>query len=333
MKTYRACDSAPFVFDLLVLACIESKKIDQALEIHNLLRSKNVLLRTWTCDRLIELVSKNRGCFKGYDLYRQIFRDEGVRRQSVSTFNTLMIGFHREGFVDKVEEVWSEMERIGCVPNVYSYNVLMATYCECNRMEDAIRIWKDMDEKGLERDLVAYNTIIAGFCSVGEVAKAEELYREMVMKGLEGTCVTFEHLIKGYCTTGDIGSVMILYDDMCRRGFSLENPTVNVIVRLLCDKHEFDAAAEFWRKALKKHEGFLEKENYERLIKGLCHVGKMEEALQFQAEMVRRGFELDSEIYLAFIEGYLKQGNETIASKLRAEMLGTQNSTESLIVT
>ncbi|KAK6121386.1 hypothetical protein DH2020_044868 [Rehmannia glutinosa] len=337
IKTYRICDSAPFVFDLLVKACLESKKIDLAIEIHAILKSKNVLLRTSTCNSLIELVSKSSGCFAGYDLYREIFYvdveniagngkcGKGVF-PSANTLNVVMIGFYREGLVDKVEELWGEFLRVGCEPNIYSFNVLMAAYCDDERMEDAMRVWEEMKDKGLNHDAVAYNTVIGGFCRVGDVGRAEEIYREMVMNGAESTCITFEHLINGYCKVGDLDSAMMVYKDMCRKKFSPESSTVNVIIRLLCEKNEISAATEFWRTAVKKHGAVMEEENYGNLIRGLCEEGKMEEALNLQAEMVVKGFEPNSEIYGAFIDGYVEQGNETIASKLRKEMLCKQMS-------
>ncbi|KAK6143494.1 hypothetical protein DH2020_023842 [Rehmannia glutinosa] len=285
IKTYRICDSAPFVFDLLVKACLESKKIDLAIEIHAILKSKNVLLRTSTCISLIELVSKSSGCFAGYDLYREIFM--------------LMLRILLE-MGNVVEELWGEFLRVGCEPNIYSFNVLMAAYCDDERMEDAMRSWRRWE--------------------------GEEIYREMVMNGEESTCITFEHLINGYCKVGDLDSAMMVYKDMCRKKFSPESSTVNVIIRLLCEKNEISAATEFWRTAVKKHGAVMEEENYGYLIRGLCEEGKMEEALNLQAEMVVKGFEPNSEIYGAFIDGYVEQGNETIASKLRKEMLCKQMS-------
>ena len=50
----------------------------------------------------------------------------------------------------------------------------------------------------------------------------------------------------------------------------------------------------------------------------------MEEALKVQAEMVGKGFEPNLEIYGAFVDGYVKQGNEEMAEVLRNEMLENQ---------
>lgn len=331
IKTYRVCDSAPFVFDLLVKACIDAKKIDAAIEIYKMLRSKNLLLRTSTCNSLIELVSKGRGCFTMYDLYKDIFGldddvgGNGSKEKSVvpnaATFNVVMVGFYREGLLEKVVEVWQEMESCGCVPNVYGYSILMAVYSEDGKMEDAMRVRKEMENKCIKCDAVVYNTIIGGYCRIGEIGKAEEIYREMVTNGIESTCTTFEHLINGYCKTGDVDSVMLLYKDMCRKGFSPENSTVNGIVRTFCDKDRVSTAMAFLR-LLGNRQEVLEDENYVLLIRASCQAGMMEEALRLQAEMAVKGFKPDSEIYGAFIDGYMKVGNETMACKLRNEMFG-----------
>ncbi|CAA0830911.1 Pentatricopeptide repeat-containing protein [Striga hermonthica] len=339
MKSYRTCGSAPFVFDLLVVACLEAKKIDLAIEIYSTLKLKNVLLRTNTCNSLIELVSKSRGCFAGYDLYREIFYvdAENLDRNgrcsvgfspNANTLNVVMVGFYREGLMDKVEELWKEFERVGCVPNVYSFNVLMAAYCDDGKMEDAMRLWREIDDQGLQHDTVSYNAIIGGFCRFGEVSKAEEIYREMVMKGLESTCLTFEHLINGYCIVGDPDSAMLVYKDMHRKNFSPDSLTVNAMVRLLCEKNEISTAIGFWKMVVKNDRVSMEKENYASMIRGLCGKGMMEEALELQAEMAVRGFEPDLVIYSSFIDGYVKEGNGIMAGKLREEMHCRQTSEE-----
>lgn len=151
MRSYRVCDSAPFVFDLLVMSLLQAKRIDQAVEVVRMLRSRGMFLKISTCNSLIKDVCKCQDCYVGYDMYREIFRGvkgnvsgSGVRVvvPNVHTFNVIMVGFYREGLVENVEEVWDEMVRINCEPNSYSYSVLMAVYCEDERMVDALRVWE-----------------------------------------------------------------------------------------------------------------------------------------------------------------------------------------------
>ncbi|EPS61672.1 hypothetical protein M569_13122 [Genlisea aurea] len=250
IKSYRVCDSAPFVFDLLVKACVDSKKLDSALQIHTLLRSKNVFLKTSTCNSLIELASKNQGSVAGYNLYSEMFSSAGKPPNS-GTLNVLMIGFYRQGLLQKLQQTWKEFTLNGCEPNLYSFNILMAAYCDHKKMKEALSVWEEMVKKSVIPDTVSYNTIIKGYCTIGNTKKAEETYREMVMNSsMEPTGSTFEHLINAYCRGGDSGSTRMLYVDMVRRGYRADNSTVNAIVRTLCRDEEVETweVLRIWRR-------------------------------------------------------------------------------------
>ncbi|CAN4110210.1 unnamed protein product [Withania somnifera] len=318
VKTYRTCDSAPFVFDLLIKAYLDSKKIDLSVQLVRVLASKNIFPHIVICNSLIELIAKSRGPFAAYDTYREIFRceqGEGHGREvkgviaNAYSFNILMVAFHREGVVEK------------CSPNAYSYSILMATYCEDGRMENAMKFWEEMVDKGVKRDIVAYNTIIGGFCKVGEVERAEDVFRDMIVNGMGCTCVTLEHLISGYCMSGNVDAALVLYKDMCRKGFNPESSTIAVVAEMLCDKSGAFEALEFVRAVIKKHDIVPRKTTYELLVRSLCKEGWMEEALKLQVEMVGKGYAPNLEIYSAFIDGYFKQGDEKKAETLRNEML------------
>ncbi|KAI8532915.1 hypothetical protein RHMOL_Rhmol11G0254900 [Rhododendron molle] len=334
VKTYRECDSAPFVFDLLIKACLRSTRIDQAMEIARMLKSRGISPSVSSCNSVIRSVSKYHGCYAGYDFYKEVFGfgDEGKSRTvgvfkvvpNVHTFNVIMLGFHQDGLVGNVEEVWGEMAALGCEPSGYSYSILMAAYCEDGKMGEAVKLWEEMGIKGFKPDFVAYNTMIGGFCKICEVGRAEEFFREMGLSGVEHSCVTFEHLINGYCQIGDVDSALLLYKDMCRKGFRLESSTVDAVMGGLGGENRVSEALEFLRVAIRKHEIAPKRKSYEVLIKGLCQEGRMEEALKLQAEMVGKGFEPNCEIYSAFIEANTKDGNVELAEMLKKEMFETQ---------
>lgn len=333
MKTYRECDSAPFVFDLLIKACLKSTRIDQAVEIVRMLRSKGISPSVSTCNSLIRWVSKCRGCYAGYDIYKEVFvfsdevksRIGGVKIvPNVHTFNVIMLSFYKDGLMDNVEEVWGEMVKLGCEPSAYSYSILMAVYCADGKMEEAVKLWEEMGIKGLKPDVVGYNTMIGGFCRIGEVGRAEEYFREMGLSGVECSCVTFEHLINGYCQIGDVDSAMLLYKDMCRQRLRPESSTVDVVITGLCGENRVSEGLEILRVAIRKHELSPKRKSYEVLINGLCEEGRMEEALKLQAEMVGKGFEPNNETYSSFIDANTKEGNDELVEILKKEMLETQ---------
>ncbi|KAL5130024.1 Pentatricopeptide repeat-containing protein [Glycine soja] len=119
----------------------------------------------------------------------------------------------------------------------------------------------------------------------------------MAVAGVGTTASTYEHLVKGYCNVGDVDSAVL---------------------------GRVQEALEFVRCAVGKFDLIPMEKSYEALTKGFCFEGRMEEALKVQAEMVGKGFQPNSEIYGAFVDGYIKQGNEEMAEALRKEMLQNQ---------
>ena len=334
VKTYKQCGSAPFVFDLLIKACLETKKIDSSIKIVRMLLSRGISPRFSTCNSLIRRVAQSYGALEGYLIYREIFgldsesMEYNVRRISrvspkIETLNTLMVAFYQVGMLDKVEEIWDQLVELNCNPNGYSYSILMAAYCDEEKMDEAKALWEEMRAKNMEPDVVAYNTIIGGYCRIGEIEKAEEVFREMVMSGIESTSTTHEHIISGYCKMGNVDSALLMYKDMCRQDFRPKASTMDMLIRGLCDKSRVLEALELLRSA-EGHFGFCPtRTSFEFLITRLCLEGNLEEALRRQAEMVSKGFKPSYEIYSAFISGYTKQGNIEMADRLRNEMLET----------
>ncbi|KAL2328913.1 hypothetical protein Fmac_022340 [Flemingia macrophylla] len=332
VKTYRDSGSAPFVFDLLIKACLDSKKVDPSIEIVRMLLSRGISPKVSTLNSLISRVCRNRGVVEGYGICREFFRLDEEKNEiskrgfgfrvtpNVHTYNELMLCCYQEGLLEGVEEIWSEMS---CKPDAYSYSVLMAAFCEKGRMGDAEKLWEEMRNREIEPDVVSYNTIVGGFCKIGDVRRGEEFFREMELAGVGTTASTYEHLVKGYCNVGDVDSAVLVYKDMSRRDLRPDASTLDVMIRLFCDKGRVQEALEFVRCAVGKFE-LVPRESYEALIKRLCLEGRMEEALKVQAEMVGKGFQPNSEIYGAFIDAYVRQGNEGMTEALRKEMFATQ---------
>ncbi|CAL5209926.1 unnamed protein product [Lathyrus oleraceus] len=330
VNSYRDCGSSPFVFDLLVKACLQSTKIESSIQIVRMLLSRRISPNVMTLNSLIYRVCSKFGVDLGYEIYREFFRldkekydfsHRGFRvvNPNVHTFNTLMLCCYQNGLMDKVEEIWGEMSEMKCDPNGYSYSLLMSAFCEGGRMGDCEETWKEMRNKEIEPDVVSYNTIIGGLCKIGDVGKAEEFFREMGLVGIHATGSTYEHLVKGYCSVEDVDSAVLVYKDMLRKDFRPDALTLDMVVRLLCDRGRVDEAMEFFRSGVVKFDLVPKEKSYEALIKGLCFEGKMEEGLKLQAEMVGKGFEPNSDIYEAFIDGHIRQGNEEIAEALRRE--------------
>ncbi|CAA6653445.1 unnamed protein product [Spirodela intermedia] len=321
VKSYRACDSTPLAFDLLVRACLQARRVDQAVEIVGKLRKRAIFPTVSTCNELIRTVSAARGAAAGLAIYEELFgaddgggRPRGSLSPNVQTFNALLLAFNREcRSGDGGERIRRDMERYACRPNCFTYSILMAGLCEDGRVEAAKALFREMAAEGIKPDATAYNTVIGGLCGAGEMGRAEELFRAMTLEGIDPTSTSYEKLIAGHCTAGDVGGAADLYEEMLRKGFRPEGSTVGRFIDALCEKGRVAEGLRLLRREMESM--FLS------LIKGLCQEGKVEEGLKLQAEMAGRGFQADSEIYRAFLDGYLQRGDALLAGKLRDEML------------
>jgi pentatricopeptide repeat protein len=97
-------------------------------------------------------------------------RGSGFRvvKPNVHTFNRLMLCCYQNGLVERVKEIWGEMN---CNPNAYSYSLLMSAFCERDRLEDSEKLWEEM-------------RMIGGFCKIGDVGSVEEYFRKMGLVGI-----------------------------------------------------------------------------------------------------------------------------------------------------
>ncbi|KAA0045943.1 hypothetical protein IC582_025214 [Cucumis melo] len=331
VKTYKRCGSAPFVFDLLIKALLDSKKLDSSIEIVRMLRSRGISPQVSTLNSLILLVSKCQGANVAYAIFTEVFgldceiekehvKLKGRVSPNVHTFNTLMDCFYQDGFVGRVKEIWDQLADSNSIPNSYSYSILMAVLCEEKRMGEAEELWEEMKMKKLELDVVAYNTIIGGFCKAGNTQRAEEFYREMELSGIESTFSTLEHLINGYCDTGDVDSALLVYKDMRRKRFSLNASTLEGLIEVLCAERRLLEALDVFGFAVEDSSFCPTMETFEVLINWLCQEGKIEGAFKLQAQMVGKGFKPNLKIYQSFIDAYMKEGNAEMVEKLGKEM-------------
>lgn len=104
VKMYKDCGSAPFVFDLLIKACLEFRKVDCSIEIVRMLLSRRISPEVGTLNSLIYHGCQCQGVEAGYRIYREVIGlDEeseksikrGYRvRPNVHTYNALMVCYY-----------------------------------------------------------------------------------------------------------------------------------------------------------------------------------------------------------------------------------------------
>lgn len=318
VMTYRPCDSCPAVFDMLIKAYLQARRIDQAVEIFHCLKHYSIFPTVGTCNKLLHSVAMCSGTTACLDLYREMVASKIT--PNTQTFNTLMLGLCNNNELKLVQDIFDEMEEAGCSANLFSYNILMDAHCRRGDIRDAMILWNKMIEKCVMPDTVSYNTLISGLCSNGKMQEAEALLHQVYERGLVPTSFTYCTLIAGYCENDKAEESVQIYDEMIRNHLVPDDTTYCKILEGLCKKGKMNDATEFLCKISKR--GFKHTHStYKTMICGYCYQGDLEEAFEVQHEMARMGFEPDINIYNAFIEAFCKKGDLANAQKLAQEVL------------
>ncbi|KAF0889726.1 hypothetical protein E2562_030518 [Oryza meyeriana var. granulata] len=321
--TYRRFASAPFVFDLLLLAYLRSRRdtLPATSIARRILAAGARPLPSTSAALLRSLPS----AAAALDMYHEIYTRPSSRINSqllptVHTFNSLLLAFYREGKCNDFKIVLQEMDRYSCRHNVCTYNIRMAAYCDGKEVEKARGLWDEMVLGGIQPDVATYNTMISGYCGAGEVGMAEEMFKDMEIGGINPSVTTFEWLVRGHCRVGDINASMLLRADMRRRGFWMAAEVVEEVVNVLCQKKRVKEALGVLKEEMRRQEFVPSRGCYEILIREFCEQGEVEMAMRLQAEMAGKGFKAGSKVYRAFVSAYEKAEHYEMVEKLNKEL-------------
>jgi pentatricopeptide repeat protein len=68
--------------------------------------------------------------------------------------------------------VLNKMPKLGCTPDLISYNTLIDGICKIREIEEAEALLDSMVSKGLHPDIISYTTLVDGLCKKGLIDKS-----------------------------------------------------------------------------------------------------------------------------------------------------------------
>lgn len=68
------------------------------------------------------------------------------------------------------------MKMEGVAPNVHIYNSAISACARCNLWEKGLELFEEMDKIGVVKDVVSYNAVLDAVCS--QVALGRRLFQE-----------------------------------------------------------------------------------------------------------------------------------------------------------
>ncbi|EOX97196.1 Pentatricopeptide repeat superfamily protein isoform 6 [Theobroma cacao] len=280
--------STTILFDLLIRACCEMKRVDEGLECFYMMKDKGLIPKIETCNDMLSTFLKLNRTESAWVLYAEMFK---MRiKSSIYTFNIMINVLCKEGKLKKAKEFVNFMENLAVKPNVVTYNTLIHAYCSRGRVEGARLVLNAMRSKGIELDSYTYSSLISGMCKEKRLEEASEMFEKMKEMGLVPSAITYNTLIDGYCNYGDLEKAFGYRDEMVERGILPTVSTYNLLVHALFMECKMGQADDLVKEMREK--GLVADEiTYNILINGYSRCGNVKKAFSFHDEMLTKGIQ------------------------------------------
>ncbi|KAL7258510.1 hypothetical protein ACSBR1_004609 [Camellia fascicularis] len=146
------------------------------------------------------------------------------------TFNVIILGFVRKGYLQIGENLFHIMRKFQCEPDVYTYNILINACCIRGQTSDGLALLHLMVGSGCNPSIVTFSTVINTMCKEGNVVEARKLFDGIQEIGVFPNTIMYNTLIDGYVKARDIGQANMLYEEMRNKGVAADVVTFDILV-------------------------------------------------------------------------------------------------------
>jgi len=237
-------------------------------------------------------------------------------------FNALLDTCGRLKDLARLEAIVSRMRVLQVTPSPVTLGILVKTYGQAGDLEKVLQVWDEMAVQKEQANSVTYGCMIDACVKCGNLKKAVEIFKTMKEEGKHKNTILYTTLIKGYGLDKDLSSAMGLFREMPREGVPYNTITYNSMLDA-CVKCGDLAAAEQILREMTGSESSLEPDliTFSTLLKGYCHSGELDKALQVLESIKARGLRSDELVYNTLMDGCVKAGDVNAGLGLFEEMV------------
>merc|ERR1719272_1261153 len=158
---------------------------------------------------------------------------------------------------------------------------------KCGHLSTAVDIFSGMKEAGKHRNTILYTTLIKGYGLDKDLKSALDLFREMPGQGVPYNTITYNSIIDACVKGGDLTTAEGLLHEIIAPTSALEPDLIT----------------------------------FSTLLKGYCHIGDLDKALQLAECIKQRGLRCDELVYNTLMDGCVKANDVTAGVGLFEEMV------------
>ncbi|CAK0880516.1 unnamed protein product [Prorocentrum cordatum] len=294
------------------------KGVDEAWNALEEMQRQKTTTDKYTVSRmLMKTVGDGRGRLNPSRVYRGIalvekFIDLQPKDVDEVLFNALLDTCCRLKDLSRLESIVNRMRELNVQPSPVTLGILVKTYGQAGDMQKVLQVWGDMEKQRGQANAVTYGCMIDACVKCNNLAKAVEIFKGMRAEGKHKNTILYTTLIKGYGLEKDLTRAMELFREMPKEGVPYNTITYNSILDA-CVKCSDLAGAEGLLREMLDTENSHEPDliTFSTLLKGYCHVGDLDKALQTAETIKARGLRCDELVYNTLMDGCVKANDIT----------------------
>lgn len=303
------------------------KGVDEAWNALEDMQRQGLTTDRFTISRmLMKTVGDGRGRANSAKVYRGVALVERFIRMQPDEadevlFNALLDTCCRMKDLGRLEATAHRMQELQIQPSHVTLGILVKAYGQAGDISRVLKVWDEMAEQRRQANAVTYGCMIDACVRCGHMEKAVEIFKDMKRRRKHRNTILYTTLIKGYGQAKDLPNALALFKEMKEEGVPYNTITYNSIIDV-CIKCSDVANSEILLREMMAPGSDLEPDliTYSTLLKGYCHVGDLDKALQV-AETIRAcGLRCDELVYNTLMDGCVKANDLSAGIGLFAEM-------------
>jgi pentatricopeptide repeat protein len=237
-------------------------------------------------------------------------------------FNALLDTCCRLKDLPRLEATVQRMKDLKVKPSPVTLGILVKTYGQAGDLQKVLQVWSDMEYQRGQANAVTFGCMIDACVKCGNLAKAIEIFKDMREVGKHKNTILYTTLIKGYGLEKDLKNAMELFREMPREDVPYNTITYNSIIDACIKCGDLPQAEQLLRE-MTAADSSLEPDliTFSTLLKGYCHVGDIDKALRVAEAIKERGLRKDELVYNTLMDGCVKANDITAGVGLFEEMV------------
>eukprot|EP00930_Biecheleria_cincta_P028887 TRINITY_DN2010_c0_g2_i2.p1 TRINITY_DN2010_c0_g2~~TRINITY_DN2010_c0_g2_i2.p1 ORF type:complete len:595 (-),score=125.32 TRINITY_DN2010_c0_g2_i2:175-1959(-) len=304
------------------------KGVDEAWTALEDMQRQGVVTDKYTVSRmLMKTVGDGRSKFVPSRIYRGMsiverFIEQQPKDVDEVLFNALLDTCCRLKDLTRLETIVAMMKKLQVTPSPVTLGILVKTYGQAGDLTKVLQVWEEMEQQKALANAVTYGCMIDACIKCGCLQKADDIFQAMRAEGKHKNTILYTTLIKGYGMEKDLPRALALFREMPVEGVPYNTITYNSMMDA-CVKCGDLASAEGLLREMTSGESSSEPDliSFSTILKGYCHTGDLDKALQVAESMKARGLRSDELVYNTLMDGCVKVGDVSAGLGLFEEMV------------